>query len=302
MGKELADRDESCCDANALEVASRVPLSPAREVCVVKALGEVIVLEEGAENLLAAGGVWEVNEDAVAEPAEDGIVEVHGPVCGGEDEHALCLACAEAVPCGHDLVLHLAVSLVLAFVALSKDPVDLINEDDGGRNLRGKRKHGARVLLGLSEPFARHIRSGNRQKVRPALCGDCPCKHSLPSPRRAEQQDALGGLGEVPAAEELRPLQRQHHRLPQHFLHVIERPDVIERHIDLLGGRHIVQQLPLERVGLDVRQPRAHLCWQLALRHLQAPQQALHRHPHTLPRLRLPVLQAVANGVPDSLA
>ena len=110
-----------------------------RDLVQVDVLGELDVLRVHAERLIAPGEVRPVDDDAAvkAARAQKRLIEDLGPVRRGQDHNAL--ARVKAVDLGQQLIERLLTLVVAAEAGITgaADGVDLVDENDGGRDLVG---------------------------------------------------------------------------------------------------------------------------------------------------------------------
>ena len=144
-----------------------------------------------AQHLEAARLVGHADVDLAvkaAEAAQRGVDRV-GPVGRGDDDHVA--AALEAVHQRQQLADDAALDLALRLVALGRDAVDLVDEDDRRRVLLRLLEDLAQVGLGLARQLGHDLGPVDDDEERARLVGDGARDERLAATRRAVQQDAL---------------------------------------------------------------------------------------------------------------
>mmetsp|Transcript_19650 Transcript_19650/g.46900 ORF Transcript_19650/g.46900 Transcript_19650/m.46900 type:complete len:833 (-) Transcript_19650:1531-4029(-) len=129
-------------------------------------------------------------------------------------------------------------------VPSAQHAVHLVHKDNTRRDLVREREQRPDVLLALPKPLAGQARHRDVDEVGAALRRDGLGEHRLPRARRPEEEDAAGRLCQRAAAEQLGPLQREHHDLLQRGLDRVQGADVLKPDADL-SGRDDLRQEPL---------------------------------------------------------
>jgi hypothetical protein len=148
---------------------------------------------------------------------------------GGRD-HDHALEAGEAVHLREDLVQRLLPLVDAAAGPRSAprapDGVDLVDEDDGRRNLARFRKEPAHAAGADADDHLDELRGGRGEEGDVRLAGHRPRQERLPRSRRAFEQDAAGDRGAEPA---IAPRITEHvDEFPQLVLHLVDPGDVVE--------------------------------------------------------------------------
>jgi len=171
-----------------------------RDLVQIDVLGELDVLGVHAQRLVAALQVRTVNDDAAVETAraQQRLVEDLGPVGGREDDDAL--GGVEAVDFGEQLVERLLALVIAAEAAVARaaDGVDLVDEDDGGGDLRGLLEQIAHAAGADAHEHLHEVGAGDREERHVGLAGDRLGEQGLARARRADEQHAMRNLGAHP--------------------------------------------------------------------------------------------------------
>ncbi|GIX64830.1 uncharacterized protein BcabD6B2_42650 [Babesia caballi] len=137
--------------------------------------------------LLVAGG----DLDLAVEAAEAAQRRVNGVDAIGSGEHDHVFARRDAVHERQQLADDAPLELAGALLALGGDGVDLVDEDDRGRVLRGLLERPPQFGLGLAHVVRHDLWPVYDHAVRPSLRRDRPGDERLAGPRRPVQYDPL---------------------------------------------------------------------------------------------------------------
>src|ERR1041385_8031072 len=192
LGQVAAQRLHGGLAGEGHEVGADEAVRGVGEVLEVDVLGLGHVARLDLQDLEAALLVGHADLDLAVEApgAAQRRIDGVGPVGGADDDDLA--AALEAVHQGqhlrHDAALHFALHLV----ALGRDGVHLVDEDDAGRVLLGLLEGLAQVLLGLAVELAHDLRAVDGVELGAGLVGDGLGDHGLARAGRAVQQHALG--------------------------------------------------------------------------------------------------------------
>jgi len=259
----LADALQRGLGAQRRQVGAHVAVRVAPDRLQVHVLVQLHVLGVDAHDLQAAGLVGHADVDLAveaAEAAQRGVDRV-GPVGRAHHDHvrARLEAVHERQQLRHDAALHLALRLL----ALGRDGVDLVDEDDGRRVLLRLGKHLAQVGLRLARQLGHDLRAVDDDEEGAGLVGHRARDERLARAGRAVQQDALGRL-HADGLEQLRVAQRQLHQLPDlrhllaHAAHVVVAHLVQLLLVLPLDGLPLAEDLGVGRHDAVLRRLRLH--------------------------------------------
>ena len=129
--------------------------------------------------------------------------------------------------------------------ARAEQAVDLVDEEDRGRQLRREREVRHRKLVRLSEPLREESRRVERDEGDRGLLGDGTREECLARARRPVQQDALGRAQQLRLAKELRVRHGQQDVPLQLPGDVLQPTDVGEGDVNLARGDDVGRDLEL---------------------------------------------------------
>eukprot|EP00962_Isochrysis_galbana_P021853 scaffold6456_cov98-Isochrysis_galbana.AAC.4 len=167
-----------------------------------------------------------------AEAAEGGI-DVGRARRGGQHDDAL--VGLHAVQQGQKLRHNTLLQLALRLVALGRQRVQLVNEDDGRRVGLGLLKHLPQRGLGFTRPLRHDLRAVDRPKPHAGLGPDGRGDHCLAGTGRAVDDDSAGGA-DTEVVEDLGLLERQVDELLQLGQLLVKAADVAVAHRGVLHG------------------------------------------------------------------
>ena len=162
------------------------------------------------EDLQASGLVGDGNRQLAVKPAGPPQRRVHGVWDVGRTDDDDTPAALEPIHERQQLRDHTLFHLLVAagFLALGRNGVDLVQEDNAGRPLLGFLEDLAQMRFRLAVKLVNDLRPCHRDKMGVGLVGHGTCDQCLAGSRRAIEQHALGSVDAQPF-KHLRVFQRQ---------------------------------------------------------------------------------------------
>mmetsp|Transcript_39864 Transcript_39864/g.95355 ORF Transcript_39864/g.95355 Transcript_39864/m.95355 type:complete len:354 (+) Transcript_39864:1131-2192(+) len=238
----LSDARECGLSAQLCQVCAHKAVRVCSDILQLDIWAQLHIFGVDPHDLQAAVVVRHTNVELPVEApkAAQGLVNGVGPIRGADD-HGLP-ATLHAIHQGQHLGNHAPLDLTACLVALRRDRVDLVDEDDAGSGLLGVGEEVAHARGADAREDLHKLRGRDAEERHACLTGHSLCEQGLSGARRPDQQSSLRDLrAELRVAR--RVLQEVH--------------DLHELFFSSITARNIIE--------LDVGVAILHnLCWGLA--------------------------------------